>query len=41
LPYTILETGSKITIDVNQVGSGTAGQWLKVSLIGYVIWTSF
>ena len=41
VPYTILNTGSKMTIDVNQIGSTTAGQWLKVSLIGYVVWTSF
>jgi len=41
VPYTILEKGSEITFDVTQVGSTTPGQWLKVSLIGYVIWTSF
>jgi len=40
-PYTILNTGSVITIDVNGVGSTAAGQWLKVTFIGYVIWTSW
>jgi len=41
LSYMILEKNSKITIDVLQVGSTTAGEWLKVSLIGFVIATSF
>ena len=41
LSYMILEKNSKVTIDILQVGSTTAGQWLKVSLIGFVIATSF
>jgi len=41
LSYMILEQNSKITIDVIQVGSTTPGEWLKVSLIGFVIFTSF
>lgn len=39
--YTILEKGSEITFDVNQIGSTEPGEWLKITLVGFVIWTSY
>ena len=39
--YTILENNRKITIDVLDVGSGATATGLEVTLIGYVIWTTF
>lgn len=41
LTSTLLEKGSEITIDVTQVGSTTPGEWLKVTLVGYVIWVTY
>ena len=38
--YIILEKGSELTFDVLQVGSTEPGEWLKVTVVGYVIMTS-
>jgi hypothetical protein len=37
----ILENNSKMTIDVVDVGTGATAEGLEVTLIGFVIWTSF
>jgi hypothetical protein len=37
----ILNDGAKITIDVVDVGTGATAKGLEVTLLGYVIWTSF
>lgn len=39
--YVILNDDNEITIDVDSVASGGAAAGLKVTLIGYVIWTSY
>ena len=39
--YTILEDNNLMTIDVVDVGSGATATGLEVTLIGYVIWTTF
>jgi len=39
--YTILENNRKMTIDVVDAGSGATATGLEVTLIGYVIWTTF
>ena len=40
-PSFILERDNKVSIDVLNIGSTTPGQWLKVTLHGFVSWTSY
>ncbi len=35
----ILEENNQINFDIVSVGSGTPAEWLKITLLGYVIWT--
>ena len=39
--YTILEDNSIISFDIVDTGSGPTAKGAKVTLIGYVIWTTF